>query len=101
MVGKPSSASRGGEGVGGAAFALLIVHENGKTLGLVDLEWMYLSDWRAGGVTLKDPQGNESLESSELEVRMGGVARDLEETEESEERREESELEEVRLRTRL
>lgn len=63
---------------------------------------MYRRDWRAGGVTLKDPQGKESLESSEFEVRTGGVARDLEETEESVECREESELEEVRrLRRRL
>jgi hypothetical protein len=36
-----------------------------------------------------------------LEVRTGGVARDLEETEEIVEYREESELEEVRLRRRL
>jgi len=36
-----------------------------------------------------------------LEVRTGGVARDLEETEESVDCLEERELEEVRLRTRL
>jgi len=36
-----------------------------------------------------------------LEVRTGGVARDLEEMEEIVECREESELEEVRLRRRL
>lgn len=36
-----------------------------------------------------------------MEVRTGGVARDFEEAEESVECREESELEEVRLRRRL
>ena len=43
------------------------------------------------------------MESSELDVRTGGVASDLEETEESVEYREDSELVEVRLwlRTRL
>ena len=52
-------------------------------------------------MTLKDPYGNESVESSEFEVRTGGVARDLEETEETVECLEESELEEARLLSRL
>jgi hypothetical protein len=99
MIGNPSSASRGGEG--GASFAFLVVQEKGRTLCLAHFKWMYLRDWRAGGVTLNDPQGNESLESSELEVRTGGVARDFEVTEEREERRDDVELEEARLRTRL
>lgn len=53
MVGKPSPGSSGGEG--GETFALLTVQKKGIILGLADLEWMCLRDWRAGGVTLKDP----------------------------------------------
>ena len=101
MVGNPSSGSVGGDGVGGATFVFRTVQKKGMPLGLSDFEWMYLRDWRAGGVTLKDPYGNESVESSELEVRTGGVARDLEDTEETVECLEESELEEARLRSRL
>jgi hypothetical protein len=55
MVGNPSSVSSGGDGVWGTTLALLIVQEKGMTLGLRDFEWMYRRDWRAGGVTLKDP----------------------------------------------
>jgi len=55
IVGNPSSVSSGGDGVWGTTLAFLIVQEKGMTLGLRDLEWMYLRDWRAGGVTLKDP----------------------------------------------
>lgn len=55
MVGNPSSASSGGEGVWGTTLAFFIVQEKGRTLCLEHFEWMYLRDWRAGGVTLNDP----------------------------------------------
>lgn len=55
IVGNPFSAGSGGDGTGGITFALFMVQEKGETLGLKDLEWMYLRDWRAGGVTLNDP----------------------------------------------
>ena len=55
MVGNPSSGSVGGEGVCGMAFVLRTVQKKGMPLGLADFEWIYLRDWRAGGVTLKDP----------------------------------------------
>lgn len=56
MIGNPSSGSVGGDGVRGMTLVLRVVQRKGiVALGFAAFEWMYLSDWRAGGVTLKDP----------------------------------------------